>query len=119
MILIVLSLLITEDFFKNTFRYTVQCIGFALVIPAFSYLKPGSLISGFVDNPVANFIGRLSYSIYLFHWVALKAGNIYFAPKSIVWLISVVLFTTVLSITSYYLVEMPFVSLRKKFGSNA
>ncbi|MET0243617.1 MAG: acyltransferase [Flavitalea sp.] len=118
-ILIVLSLVITEDFFKNTFRYTVQCIGFALVIPSFSYLKPGSVISRFVDNPVANFVGRLSYSIYLFHWVALKAGNIYFAPKSIVWLISVVLFTTVLSITSYYLVEMPFVSLRKKFGSNA
>jgi peptidoglycan/LPS O-acetylase OafA/YrhL len=61
----------------------------------------------------------LSYSLYLFHWVALKVGNLYFAPGGPMWYVVVAPLTISLSLISYYFIEQPFVALRRKFGSNA
>jgi peptidoglycan/LPS O-acetylase OafA/YrhL len=115
---LVFSLAYNDLFFQNTVKYSIQGIAFAILIPSFSLLYTKGLIRRIVDNPLMVFIGKLSYSLYLFHWVALKIGNLYFPSRDPKWYALVVSLTIVLSLISYYFIEKPFVALRRKYGSN-
>lgn len=116
--LLVFSLVYNNQFFENTFKYSLQGIAFAILIPSFSLLYTKGIIRQVVDNKLMVFIGKLSYSLYLFHWVALKIGNLYYSYNDVRWYLIVVPLTIILSLISYYIVEKPFVALRRKYGSN-
>jgi peptidoglycan/LPS O-acetylase OafA/YrhL len=117
-LILVVSLAYNDLLFQNTIKYSLQGIAFAILIPSFSLLYTKGPIRRIVDNPVMVYIGKLSYSLYLFHWVALKIGNLYFSPNDPKWYALVVSVTIVLSLVSYYFIEKPFVALRRKYGSN-
>lgn len=116
--LLAFSLIYNDFFFQTTFKYTFQGIAFALLIPSFAILFQKGLVYSIVANKAFVFIGKLSYSLYLFHWVALKVGNLQYEPASLKWYLVVVPLTVILSLLSYYGIERPFLSLRKRFGSN-
>lgn len=116
---LVATVVFNNLFFQTTIKYTLQGMAFAIIIPSFAVLHTKGLVHSLVDNKVMVFIGKLCYSLYLFHWVALKIGNLYLVPKSLAWYGLVGGLTIVLSLGSYYLVEKPFVKLRRRFGSNA
>jgi peptidoglycan/LPS O-acetylase OafA/YrhL len=65
-----------------------------------------------------NFIGKISYSVYLYHLIILIAfmqlfyGSI---PVVIIWLFTIIL-TLCLSTISYYFVESPFMRMGKKLA---
>jgi peptidoglycan/LPS O-acetylase OafA/YrhL len=118
-LLLIFTLVYTNPAFQNTLKYSLHGIAFAILIPSFSLLYTKGIVRAIVDNKVMVFIGKLSYSLYLFHWVALKIGNLYFTPNNPMWYAVVVPLTIVLSLISYYFIEQPFVALRRKFGSNA
>jgi peptidoglycan/LPS O-acetylase OafA/YrhL len=118
-LLLVFTLAYTDPAFQNTLKYSLQGIAFAILIPSFAFLYTKGIVRAIVDNKVMVFIGKLSYSLYLFHWVALKVGNLYFAPGSPKWYVVVVPLTIILSLISYFFIEQPFVALRRKYGSNA
>jgi len=113
------TLIYNAAVFQTTIKYNLQGIAFGMLVPSFSLLFTRGFIYSLVDNKVMVFIGKLSYSLYLFHWVALKVGNLYFDHKGPGWYLLVVPLTAVLSLISYFFVERPFVALRRKFGSNA
>lgn len=113
------SLIYNDFFFQTTLKYTFQGLAFAIIIPAFANLFHKGFFYSIVANKVLVYIGKLSYSLYLFHWVALKIGNLHAEPATLKWYLIVVPFTILFSLLSYYCVEKPFLSLRKKFGSNA
>jgi peptidoglycan/LPS O-acetylase OafA/YrhL len=117
--LIAFSLLYTAPVFRYTFKYSFQGLGFFLLVPGYAYASVHGLVRKLVDNPISVYIGKLSYSLYLFHWVALKIGNLYWGEGSTTWYLVVVVITITLSLVSYYLIEMPFVAMRRKYGSNA
>lgn len=116
--LLAFSLIYNDFFFQTTFKYTFQGFAFAIIIPAFANLFHKGFFYSIVANKVLVYIGRLSYSLYLFHWLSLKIGNLYAEPTSLKWYLIVIPFTILFSLLSYYCVEKPFLSLRKKFGSN-
>ena len=116
--LLAFSLIYNDFFFQTTFKYTLQGISFALMIPSFAILFQKGIVYSIVANKVFVFIGKLSYSLYLFHWVALKVANLQYEPATLKWYLVVIPLTIILSLLSYYGIEKPFLSLRKKFGSN-
>lgn len=118
-LLLVFTLVYTNPAFQNTLKYSLHGIAFAILIPSFSLLYTKGIIRRVVDNKLMVFIGKLSYSLYLFHWVALKVGNLYFSPDDPRWYALVAPLTIILSLVSYYFIEKPFVALRRKYGSNA
>lgn len=120
-LLLVFTVVFNQLFFQTTIKYSLQGLAFAIMIPSFAVLHTKGFVHSLVDNKVMVFIGKLCYSLYLFHWVALKIGNLYNnAPnKDLTWYAITVSLTIGLSLGSYYLVERPFVALRRKFGSNA
>ena len=116
--ILLFALIYRNDFFQGTFAYSLFGIGSFLAIPSFSFANTKGVIHSLVDNKITVYIGKLSYSLYLFHWVSLKIGNLIFGMKNMQWFLLVVPLTVLLSITSYYLIERPFQVLRKKYGSN-
>lgn len=120
-LLLLFTVVFNNLFFQTTVKYSLQGLAFAIIIPSFAVLHTKGVVHSLVDNKVMVYIGKLCYSLYLFHWVALKIGNLYdnSPSKSLAWYAIVVPLTIALSLGSYYLVERPFVALRRKFGSNA
>ena len=116
---IVLSVAIRNELFRQTFVVFLSGIwGCSLLYPAIGMASNPMIKNILSSNAWLIFIGKISYSLYLFHWIAIKLGNHYFEEWSGNWQLLFWPLTLALSLGSYYLVEKPFVQLRKKFGSS-
>lgn len=115
---ILLSLVIRNEGFRQSLHYSLQGMGLFLTIPAIGLFN-NPWIKNILSNPAMIFVGKISYSLYLFHWIAAKLGNHYFEEWSWQWQLFFWPLTLLLSIGSYYCIEQPFVGLRKKYGSKA
>jgi len=105
--------------FAEAFRFTRQSLAFMFIVPAIGFLAKGALIRKIFENFILVFIGKLSYSLYLFHWLAVTLANYFFDFATLTWLAVAMGLSISLSLASYYWVERPFVKLRKRFGSHA
>ncbi len=90
-----------NDYFPG-YRAAIPCLGAALVL-AFGTADPvGKAILGIA--PV-NYIGRISYSLYLWHWPIIVFSRFLSPDPNVVW---VVLLTFASAALSYHFVETPF-----------
>lgn len=119
LIVLLLTELMPFPFFQNTLKYTLEGICFLLIIPGFQFREQNGWMRRIVENKVMTYVGKLSYSLYLFHWVARAIVNLYIPQKGIYWYVLGIAMTIVLSLISFYYVEKPFLAIRRKFGSNA
>lgn len=121
LLLLLMTMAWRNPVFRETFRYSLQ--GLALIPLVVAATAAGRLprITALLDwGPVA-WIGRLSYSLYLWHALGLwlpeqvlpAQGPGYLAAVVLGWLLSFAL-----AMASYRFVEQPFFALRKRFGSN-
>lgn len=115
-IFILLSVTIRNELFRQTWLYSFQGMGLLLTIPAIGLFR-NPWIKNILSHPAMIFVGKISYSLYLFHWIAAKLGNHYFIEWSWQWQLFFWPLTLFLSLGSYYFIEQPFVGLRKKYGS--
>lgn len=116
-LLLVLSVGIRNDFFRQSFLFSFQGIGLFLLVPAIgTYQK--SIVKNLLSYRWLIFLGKISYSLYLFHWVFLKLSNYYFEEFSLAWQLFFWTGSLALSLGSFYLVEKPFIQIRKRFGSS-
>lgn len=71
--------------------------------------KNNTLTSFLLENKLIIFIGKLSFSIYMWHQILLAFGRYLLFPEMQLSSYTIVLiFTTIFSISSYYLIEQPF-----------
>jgi len=92
---------------------------FAIVV---GLAKPDSLYGNFLENKLFNWIGKISYSLYLFHYLILGifiviGDSIFINPTSLIRiLISIfaLAFSFVFSWLVYKYLETPFVNVGKK-----
>lgn len=118
LILLLLSFTIRWEAFRQTFLFTFQGVGLLLVVPSLHFSRLHKIRS-LLELPWLQFIGRISYSLYLFHWGASKLANHWFVEHSLRWQLLFWPLSIALTLFSYYCVEKPFVSLRRRFGSTA
>ena len=64
-------------------------------------------------------IGRLSYSLYLWHWGAFAVADGVAGTNRALWLAIGVPLAVCGSVLSYWCVETPMLRLRRRFGSHA
>jgi peptidoglycan/LPS O-acetylase OafA/YrhL len=118
LLLLFLSVAVRFEVFRQTLLFTCQGLGLLLLVPALhfpAYTKARKII----ESPFLLFIGRISYSLYLFHWGASKLANSLYEEHSLKWQLLFWPLAIGCTLLSYYGIEKPFVKLRRKFGSHA
>ena len=94
---------------------TVFILGVTLIIPCiFTALiihttSQNNIIKLCLSNKAIVFIGKISYSLYLYHWIFIAFAYYITGSKQIqgITVLIVVILTIIFSITSYYLIEQP------------
>ena len=91
----------------------------AVVTAIFIFLLPRLAIqkNRFVNYPVVQLLGNASYSIYLWHWIAVSIGEDVFHPPSAYQTLFLLTLSFVPALLSYQFVEKPFRRVRDLRGS--
>lgn len=118
------TLAIRSPVFRDTLRYSLQGIALAPIVYGIAFGHEIKLVSSAFSHPLAVYIGKLSYSLYLYHygafmiasWLAITYGYPRYGAQ---WILVSVPLTILGAMASYHLVEKKFLGLRRRFGSVA
>jgi peptidoglycan/LPS O-acetylase OafA/YrhL len=113
------SLVIRNPAFRETLRYSVQS-GCAAILILNILFSPQTRLRAALSWPPLVLLGRLSYSLYLFHYGVLVTieglrgnANISNGPTDFV---AYLLISASLAAASYFLVERPMVQIGRRFA---
>lgn len=104
--LLVLSLLITDPAYRETLRYSMQ--GLALMLVFQHLLFKSDVLMAILRFKFILFFGKISYSLYLYHWLVFVVIEHYFKMGPI-WfkLILMIPISIIFATISFYYVERP------------
>ncbi|MEI7628232.1 MAG: acyltransferase [Bacteroidota bacterium] len=118
LVILLTTFLIRGPFFRNTLRFTLQGLSLLIIIP-FLERWNNPIKKMVFENRLIILIGKISYSLYLFHWIVLKIANHYLPEFSFYWQLVYWPISILLGLISYFFLERTFIAMRKKFGSHA
>jgi peptidoglycan/LPS O-acetylase OafA/YrhL len=102
---------------RDVLRPTLQGVALLAIVPWL--LSGGGWAARLLAARPCVFVGRLSYSLYLWHWGALAVAD-WCAPRfGSIWLAVALTLSAALALASYYGIERPMLHLRHRFGSRA
>lgn len=115
------SLVYRDDYFRQVFRYSLQGVSLYLIFGELVFSEKMGLMRRILSTRFMVFVGKLSYSMYLYHWLALIIMIAYLGKveSTAAWQTGYWLLTFGLAALSYYFVERPTLKLRVKYGSHA
>lgn len=116
---ILISFVYRNDIFRETFRYSLQ--GLALIPLFYTLLYNAALspLKRILEWAPLVWIGKISYSLYLWHFAVLLFANAEMPGGGMPWLAFNLLADVLLACGSYYLIEKYFQKLRQRFRSHA
>jgi len=114
-LLLLLCLVIRSEGFRETVRYSLQGLALMPLFTAVLLDRPDTLSRRVLSAAPIVLIGRLSYSIYLFHLLARTPGEFIFgSPYSIGSILSGLIITGIVAYTLLIFVERPLGKLRHR-----
>lgn len=117
-----LLILLSAATYSDNLRYPglwalLPCTGAALVLLDAPEKQPTRPISYMMlYQPTLQFVGNISYSLYLWHWPVLNLGNQIFGASTATQL-GLISLSLILATATYYLLERPF--HRARIGNTA
>ncbi len=98
--------------------YPLQAAGFSLILSGI-IISNDSPLNKLLKNRTLVFLGKISFGLYIFHFPVTNNIAPYFKTKSIPLQVSGLVFilfvTAIFAIASYYIIEKPFLSLKKRY----
>lgn len=114
-LVLVMTFLYRDPTFRETFRYSLQGIAILPLFYAILFVPRFSFASRVLTFPAIVWIGKLSYSLYLYHFAVLFFVAKLWPELSFISRTLVELFATFAAASfSYYFVEKPFRKLRDR-----
>lgn len=120
LLVLLITFVIRDESFRETFRYTLQGLALMPLFTAVLSDDPRSVVRKGLASPPMVLIGRLSYSIYLFHLLARTPGEVYFGSVyRIAPTVSGLVLTAAIAYGLFIFVERPIAGLRRRFRATA
>lgn len=127
LLMLLASFVWRDQFFRDTFRYSLQGLALMSIVCTVCFSDWLSALRRVFESAPMCLLGTWSYSLYLFHQLALTfaelaTGESYLSgvgELSLQWYAIAVISTFVMAASSYHFVERPFLSLRHRFGSKS
>ena len=118
--MLLFTFLYRTESFRETFRYSLQGIGLLILVLNLMFWPKMKVFVRMLENSIMQWIGRVSYGVYLWHIPFMMVASDYLGLKLGEWdyVTFVVIATFIMTSISYYGMEKPIVKLRKKFGSH-
>jgi peptidoglycan/LPS O-acetylase OafA/YrhL len=102
---------IIKDVFKHTF-FGFLYAGLIMFVIANSH---SNILNKFLQNLFLQYLGKISYGIYVWHMIAIYIVEYYFNLGIILGFVVTLLATILISFLSFNIVETPFLKLKSKF----
>ncbi len=115
LVVLVAGFALPGPFARHVVRPSLQ--GAALLWSMPWLLSGESVVHRGLRSAPARLLGRLSYSLYLWHWAALGVADWFFAGRRLAWLLVAVPLSLGLAGASYGGIERPMLAVRRRFGS--
>jgi peptidoglycan/LPS O-acetylase OafA/YrhL len=120
MLALLSTFIIRDDNFRETLRYSIQGVALMPLFTAVLIEDPKTLVRRVLACGPMVLVGRLSYSIYLIHFLALAPGEFYFGShQRAKVVISGLLLTGLISFGLLTFVERPIAGLRHRLRTRA
>jgi peptidoglycan/LPS O-acetylase OafA/YrhL len=117
LVVLAATFVIRDATFRMTIRYSLQGIALFVLMLNLYYLPSLRFGLRLLEVKTLTWLGTLSYALYLWHFPI--ADLTYRYVESVPLQVGIILGASVLlSCVSYYLVETPFLKLRKRLGSH-
>jgi len=118
--MVLASLLIREETFRETARHTLQSAGIALALGPLLFAPAWGRLRALLSWAPTLLVGRMSYVLYLFHWLAVGLAcaatgeAMREAPYGAAWYAVFLLATLIPSAAVYWGIERPVARLRRR-----
>ncbi|MCH8620578.1 acyltransferase [Undibacterium sp. TS12] len=111
--IMLLSLAIRNEEFRESLRYSLQGIALFLMFPRLVFSK--NHLNSFLQLPFVVYLGRISYSLYLYHWLVIGLVALYLPETHIlIRLLVITACSLLLSHLSYRYIEQTFQALGRR-----
>ncbi|RKQ70775.1 peptidoglycan/LPS O-acetylase OafA/YrhL [Litorimonas taeanensis] len=115
--MLLLCFAIRDESFRFIWRYSLQGIGLFVLVLNLFFFRPVKWSLNLLEIWPLVWIGRLSYPLYLWHFPVLDLSHRLMEPGPAQLLVAIG-GSFAISIFSFFVVEKPFLALRKKFGAH-
>jgi peptidoglycan/LPS O-acetylase OafA/YrhL len=106
--------------FRESFRYSLQGLALMSIFFTSLYGRWSNFSRNILETKPFVWLGKMSYSLYLYHWLALVLAGLLFEVRfGLGWQMLYWPLSFLLASASYYYVEHPMLKIRKRFGSKA
>ena len=116
MAVLAVSFLVPGEFARHVLRTTLQGVSLLIMFPAL--LGGVTIIGRLLSARPALLVGRLSYSLYLWHWGAFALADRLAGAHRSAWLAIGLPCAVLLAAFSYICIERPMLRLRRRAGSH-
>lgn len=111
------TFLYREEMFRMSLRFTLQGAALFVMVLNLYFFRGVRSIMVLLETKILTYIGILSYGLYLWHfpildWLLRVSGSDWLSYALVMPL------SFIFAHVSYYFVETPFISLRKRFGAH-
>jgi len=100
---------------RDVVRPSLQGVALLAGLPVL--LSGGGLLARGLSAAPAVFVGRLSYSLYLWHWAALMLADYFWPRFAAMWVVTAMILSASLALASYFGIERKMLAIRRRFGS--
>jgi len=114
---IIASFIIRDETFRYTVRFSLQGAALFVLVLNFYYLKALEFAVTIAEWKWLSWIGQLSYALYLWHLPLYHVVH-RFMDRGPFSLLITIIASFAISAISFYIIEKPFVALRKRFGAH-